>query len=84
MKLKFLVTTAVALSAFGTTQAQSYDAAPVSAAAFAQMLEVVQTTKTVGSFHLGDTQVNARAVAAQHLYRGDGASLMWSIRMHRD
>jgi len=84
MKLLFLTTTAVALGSFTTSSAHSFAADTVSPAQYTQMIEAVTTTSATVGLHAGDFQANTRAAIAHDLYKGDGASLMVTIRRHRD
>ena len=84
MKLIFLTTTAIAFGAFTTSTAQTTAMDTPSSAAFTQMIEAVQTTSAATRLHTGDFQINARAVKTEHLYAGQGSSLMYSIRRVRD
>ena len=84
MKLIFLTTTAVALGSFTASSAQSYAPDTVSSAQYTQMIEAVKTSASAAGLHTGDFQANAKAAIAHDLYKGDGASLMVTVRIHRD
>lgn len=87
MKLLYLTTTAITLGAFGafgTAHAETPSVTTLSTAQFTQMQEAVQTASSAIGLHTGDFQINTRAAKTQHMYKGDGASLMFTIRRHRD
>ena len=84
MKLLHLTTTAIALGAFGTASAQTHSVDTLTPVQFSQMQDALQLSSTAIGLHAGDFQVNTRAAKMQHLYKGDGASLMFTIRRHRD
>ena len=82
MKLIFLTTTAIAFGSNGICTVQTATDAAPSSAAFTQMLDIVQTTGTAIGLHTGDFQKNAKAANTAYLYKGQGASLMRTIRRY--
>lgn len=82
MKLIFLTTTAIAFGSYGTCAAQTAAVTTPSPAAFTQMLDIVQTTQLATGLHTGDFQKNAKAANTAYLYKGQGASLMRTIRRY--
>ena len=84
MKLLYLTTTAIAMGAFGTASAQTHTIDTLTSAQFTQMQDAVQTSSSAVGLHAGDFQINTRAAKTQHLYKGDGASLMFTLRRNRD
>ncbi|MEP6343622.1 MAG: hypothetical protein ABJ275_09925 [Maricaulaceae bacterium] len=80
---KLLLTTA--LLSIGSFSASATVPDPVNSLSeidFNSMHETLATTSVAVGLHKGDVQAIAR-IAETHLYKGDGSSLMSTIRRHR-
>lgn len=84
MKRLFLTTTILTLGAVSATSAYSHEAQTLTSSEFVQLSDAVKMTAVQANLYVGDFQSTARAAYAQHLYRGEGSSLMHSVRFLRD
>ena len=84
MKNLFFTTTILALGALSAGTAHGQEVQTLSPAEFTQLSEAAATTSVAVGLHMGDFQVIARAGTTHHMFRGEGASLMTTIRAFRD
>lgn len=84
MKRIFLTTTIVALGSFTAASAQTATSPSLTQDEFIQVSQQVSTSLQAVALHNGDFQIATKAAHTQHLYRGDGSSLMYTLRLQRD
>lgn len=84
MKHLFFTTTILALGAVSAGTAHSQEVQTLSPAEFSLLSEIVTTTSIAVGLHMGDFQAVTRAGTTNHMFRGDGSSLMTTLRFDRD
>ena len=84
MKHIFFTTTILALGAVSAGTAHSQEVQTLSSAEFTQLNEAVETTSIAIGLHTGDFQAITRAGKTNHMFRGEGSSLMHTARYVRD
>ena len=84
MKNLFFTTTILALGALSAGTAHSQEVQTFSPAEFTQLSEAAVTTSVAVGLHTGDFKAHARAGKTNHMFRGEGSSLMTTARFVRD